>query len=47
MIEFQKWLKTTNKLLCYVSLIIIYIQTSVPSVQSGEQVFEIFNYEEN
>ena len=47
MVEFQKWLKGTNKLLCYVSLIIIYIQTSVPSVQSGEQVFEIFNYEEN
>jgi hypothetical protein len=45
MIEFQKWLKTTNKLLCYVSLLLIYIQTSVPSVQSGTQRLDIFNYE--
>jgi len=30
--EFQKWLRDTNKLLMYVSLIVLFIQTAVPSL---------------
>ena len=31
MAEFQKWIKTTNKLLILVSLVSLFIQTSIPS----------------
>ena len=41
--NFQKWLKDTNKLLMLVSLIGIYIQTSVPSIMNKS--FEVLNIE--
>jgi len=31
-VSFQKWLKDTNKLLMYVSLVAVFIQTAVPSL---------------
>ena len=42
--DFQKWLKTTNKLLTYVSLILLFIQTSVPIIKTKKNI-DIFDIE--
>ena len=46
MITFQKWLRDTNRLLMYVALVSIYIQTSIPPLSlKKDREFYIFDRE--
>ena len=48
MSDFQRWLKTTNKLLCYISIIVLFIQTSVPIMEIRKNInIQIFNPDTN